>query len=47
MALGFYYSYWINWDHPYVWTHNQELKGRVTDAQATIHQLWRYNHDIV
>ncbi|WP_164109029.1 MULTISPECIES: alpha-L-fucosidase [Sphingobacterium] len=33
MKLGFYYSHWIDWEHPYAWDHNQELKGRVTDAQ--------------
>ncbi|MCI0920807.1 alpha-L-fucosidase [Sphingobacterium rhinopitheci] len=33
MKLGFYYSHWIDWEHPYAWDHNQELTGRVTDAQ--------------
>lgn len=33
MKLGFYYSHWIDWEHPYGWNHNQEVTGRVTDAQ--------------
>ncbi|QBQ42477.1 alpha-L-fucosidase [Sphingobacterium psychroaquaticum] len=33
MKLGFYYSHWIDWAHPYAWDHNQELTGHVTDAQ--------------
>lgn len=33
MKLGFYYSHWIDWEHPYAWDHNQELNGRVSDAQ--------------
>ena len=39
MKLGFYYSHWIDWEHPYAWDHNQELKGRVTDAQFD--QYWQ------
>lgn len=33
MKLGFYYSHWIDWEHPYAWDHNQELTGHVTEAQ--------------
>lgn len=33
MKLGFYYSHWIDWEHPYAWDHNQELTGHVTDEQ--------------
>lgn len=33
MKLGFYYSHWIDWGHPYAWSHNQELQGRVTNAE--------------
>ena len=32
MKLGFYYSHWLDWEHPYGWDHNQELTKRVTDA---------------
>lgn len=39
MKLGFYYSHWIDWEHPYAWDHNQELTGRVTDAQYN--QYWQ------
>ena len=39
MKLGFYYSHWIDWEHPYAWDHNQELTGRVTDQQY--HQYWQ------
>jgi len=39
MKLGFYYSHWIDWEHPYAWDHNQELKGRVTDEQ--FNQYWQ------
>jgi alpha-L-fucosidase len=39
MKLGFYYSHWIDWEHPYAWDHNQELTGRVTDAQ--FNQYWQ------
>lgn len=33
IKLGFYYSHWIDWAEPHGWDHNQELTGRVTDAQ--------------
>lgn len=33
LKLGFYYSHWIDWEHPYAWDHNQELTGKVTDEQ--------------
>lgn len=39
MKLGFYYSHWIDWEHPYAWDHNQELSGHVTDAQ--FNQYWQ------
>lgn len=39
IKLGFYYSHWIDWEHPYAWDHNQELKGRVTDEQ--FNQYWQ------
>lgn len=39
MKLGFYYSHWIDWEHPYAWDHNQELTGRVTDKQYD--QYWQ------
>lgn len=39
MKLGFYYSHWIDWEHPYAWDHNQELTGRVSDAQ--FNQYWK------
>lgn len=39
MKLGFYYSHWIDWQHPYAWSHNQEVTGRVTDAQYN--QYWQ------
>lgn len=39
MKLGFYYSHWIDWEHPYAWDHNQELTGHVTDAQYN--QYWQ------
>lgn len=39
MKLGFYYSHWIDWEHPYAWDHNQELVGRVSDAQ--FNQYWQ------
>ncbi len=39
MKLGFYYSHWIDWEHPYAWDHNQELTGRVTDAEYD--QYWQ------
>ncbi|WP_312790832.1 alpha-L-fucosidase [Sphingobacterium sp.] len=39
MKLGFYYSHWIDWEHPYGWNHQQELSGHVTDAQYN--QYWQ------
>jgi len=39
MKLGFYYSHWIDWAHPYAWDHNQELTRRITDAQFD--QYWQ------
>lgn len=39
MKLGFYYSHWLDWEHPYAWDHNQELTGRVTDEQFD--QYWQ------
>lgn len=39
MKLGFYYSHWIDWEHPYAWDHNQELAGYVTDEQFD--QYWQ------
>lgn len=36
IKLCFYYSHWIDWQHPYGWNHNQELVGKVTNEQ--------YNH---
>jgi alpha-L-fucosidase len=39
MKLGFYYSHWIDWEHPFAWDHNQELTGHVTDAQ--FNQYWQ------
>jgi len=39
MKLGFYYSHWIDWEHPGAWDHNQELTGRVSDAQFD--QYWQ------
>ncbi|MBL1407722.1 alpha-L-fucosidase [Sphingobacterium faecale] len=39
MKLGFYYSHWIDWEHPYAWDHNQELQGHVSDAQ--FNQYWQ------
>src|SRR5699024_4481358 len=33
MKLGFYYSHWIDWAHPYAWDHNQELTGHVSDKE--------------
>ena len=39
MKLGFYYSHWIDWEHPYAWDHNQEIKGRVSDEQ--FNQYWQ------
>jgi alpha-L-fucosidase len=39
MKLGFYYSHWIDWEHPFAWDHNQELTGHVTDAR--FNQYWQ------
>ncbi|MBE8713440.1 alpha-L-fucosidase [Sphingobacterium hungaricum] len=39
MKLGFYYSHWLDWSEPYAWDHNQEVTGRVTDAQYN--QYWQ------
>jgi len=39
LKLGFYYSHWIDWEHPYGWNHQQELTGHVTDAQYN--QYWQ------
>ncbi|SFS95157.1 alpha-L-fucosidase [Sphingobacterium wenxiniae] len=39
MKLGFYYSHWLDWEHPYAWDHNQELTGYVTDEQ--FNQYWQ------
>lgn len=39
IKLGFYYSHWIDWEHPYAWDHNQELTGRVSDTQFD--QYWQ------
>ena len=39
MKLGFYYSHWLDWEHPYAWNHNQELTGHVTDEQ--FNQYWQ------
>lgn len=39
IKLGFYYSHWIDWEHPYAWDHNQEIKGRVSDEQFD--QYWQ------
>ncbi|GAB3659112.1 hypothetical protein GCM10028791_32390 [Echinicola sediminis] len=39
MKLGFYYSHWIDWAHPYAWDHNLELTGKVTDGQ--FNQYWQ------
>lgn len=39
MKLGFYYSHWIDWEHPYAWDHNQELIGYVSDEQFD--QYWQ------
>jgi len=39
IKLCFYYSHWIDWQHPYGWNHNQEVTGRVTDQQYN--QYWQ------
>lgn len=33
MKLGFYYSHWLDWEHPDGWDHNQEITGRISDEQ--------------
>ncbi|HLS37518.1 MAG TPA: alpha-L-fucosidase [Sphingobacterium bovisgrunnientis] len=33
MKLGFYYSHWIDWEHPYAWDHNLELTKSVSPQQ--------------
>ncbi|QEC44826.1 alpha-L-fucosidase [Pseudobacter ginsenosidimutans] len=33
IKLAFYYSHWLDWEHPYGWDHNQEITGKVTDEQ--------------
>ncbi|TVP48809.1 MAG: alpha-L-fucosidase, partial [Mongoliibacter sp.] len=39
MKLGFYYSHWVDWEHPYGWDHNRELTGDLTDEQFD--QYWQ------
>lgn len=39
MKLGFYYSHWVDWEHPYGWDHNRELTKDLTDAQFD--QYWQ------
>lgn len=39
IKLCFYYSHWIDWQHPYGWNHNQEITGRVSDEQYN--QYWQ------
>ncbi len=39
MKLGFYYSHWIDWEHPYAWDHNLELTKKVSDKQFD--QYWQ------
>lgn len=39
MKLGFYYSHWIDWEHPYAWDHNLELTKKVSSAQFD--QYWQ------
>lgn len=39
LKLGFYYSHWIDWGHPYGWDHNQEIKGALTDEQ--FNEYWQ------
>ncbi|MBW3467241.1 alpha-L-fucosidase [Arthrospiribacter ruber] len=33
MKLGFYYSHWVDWEHPYGWDHNRELTQDLSDEQ--------------
>lgn len=39
IKLGFYYSHWIDWGHPFAWDHNQELTGHVSDEEYD--QYWQ------
>lgn len=39
VKIGFYYSHWIDWTHPYAWDHNQELTGQVSDEEYD--QYWQ------
>lgn len=39
VKIGFYYSHWIDWAHPYAWDHNQELTGHVSDEEYD--QYWQ------
>ncbi|WP_257666159.1 alpha-L-fucosidase [Parapedobacter tibetensis] len=39
IKLGFYYSHWVDWEHPFGWSHNQELAGKVTPEQYN--QYWQ------
>ncbi|MCA5006711.1 alpha-L-fucosidase [Sphingobacterium bovistauri] len=39
MKLGFYYSHWIDWEHPYAWDHNLELTKSVSPEQ--FNQYWQ------
>lgn len=39
IRLAFYYSHWLDWEHPYGWDHNQEITGKVTDGQYN--QYWQ------
>ena len=39
MKLGFYYSHWIDWEHPYAWDHNLELTKKVSPEQ--FNQYWQ------
>lgn len=33
VKLGFYYSHWIDWQHPFGWNHNRELTGSTTPEE--------------
>ncbi|ANH80336.1 alpha-L-fucosidase [Niabella ginsenosidivorans] len=33
MKLGFYYSHWLDWEHPYGWDHNRELAKNITGKE--------------
>lgn len=39
IKLGFYYSHWLDWEHPYGWDHNKVFTGRVSGAQYN--QYWQ------